>query len=182
LRDELDCSIVVIHHTGLADKSRERGSIVLRASADVVVQIDRDENDHALIAFQVIAGRDVEPMSQPIGLRLRRVETDWIDDDGTTMTTCIVESAGQPVTLRGRGRRPLGDTQSAVLGIVRELAKSKTPDEKGEVLIARHDVTAVATKERGIARQSVSSAWKPLHERGYLRLIEPASVCIKVTP
>lgn len=36
LRDELDCSVVVIHHTGLADKSRERGSIVLRASADVV--------------------------------------------------------------------------------------------------------------------------------------------------
>lgn len=181
LRDELDCSVVVIHHTGLADKSRERGSIVLRASADVVAQVDRDENDHALIAFQVIAGRDLEPMSEPIGMRLKRVETDWTDDDGELMTTCIVESAGQPVTLPGRGRRPLGDTQSTVLAIVRELANAKTLNDKGEVLIARHEVTAIA-KERGIARQSVSSAWKPLHQRGYLRLVEPGSVCIKVNP
>lgn len=175
---EVGCSVVVIHHTGIGDPSRERGSIVLRGASDVVIQVGKDENGTGLVGFQVITGRDIEAMDQPLSLRLTRYETDWTDEDGEPMATCIVEAAGQPVNLPGRGSRPLGDAQSAVLAAARELAQKATPASNGEVLLARSEVAALA-KERGTSRQSISSAWQPLQTRGYLRLIEPGSISMR---
>jgi hypothetical protein len=40
-RDTLGCSVYVIHYTGWHDSGRERGSIVLRAAADVVIQVGK---------------------------------------------------------------------------------------------------------------------------------------------
>lgn len=176
LRDELRCAIVIIHHTGITNQQRERGSIVLRASADVVIQIGRDESDPSLIGFQVVAARDMETMHEPIGLRLNRVETDWLDDDGEPMTTCIVMAAGSPVSLPGRGGKPLGGRQRELVEIAQELARARGT---GDVVIARLDISQEAQK-RGIPKQTVSSAWEPLEARGYWRRVEPGSVVIKV--
>jgi RecA-family ATPase len=41
LREALSCSVVVLHHTALADAARERGSGVLRGAADVVIQVGK---------------------------------------------------------------------------------------------------------------------------------------------
>jgi hypothetical protein len=179
LREALSCTVLVLHHTALADSGRERGSGVLRGAADVVIQVGKDESGSGCIGFQVVTGRDIEPMEQPVGLRLRKVETDWLDDDGIPLTTCVVECATQPVTLPGRGARPLGEAQSTILTVARELAAKATADAFGWVLLARSDV-ASAAKARGVARQSISSAWQPLAARGYLRLIEPGSLKVRV--
>lgn len=177
---ELDCSIVVIHHTGLADASRARGSSVLRAAADVVIQVAKDENGSGLVAFQVIEGRDIEPWEQPIALKLRRVETDCADGDGVMLTTCVVDRASQPVTLPGRGCTPIGPKQREILRIVQELAKERA-NGQSEVTIARADVAA-ACRERKISRSTVAMAWEPLEQRGYWKLIEPAAIRLTISP
>jgi len=180
LRDSLGCAVVIVHHTGHADSGRERGSIVLRATADVLVQVAKDETAGELIGFQVIAARDLDPMEQAIALRLVRHETEWQDEDSEPIVTCVVQGADSPVTLPGRGGRPLGPAQAAVLQAAQELARAQTPDSLGEVILARGDVAARAKTIADISRQSISSAWSPLAHRKLLRLIEPGSVAVRL--
>jgi hypothetical protein len=180
LRDALGCTVVVIHHTGHGDSGRERGSIVLRATADVLIQVAKDETAGELVGFQVIAARDLEPMESAIPLKLVRHETEWLDEDGEPLVSCVVQAADQPVTLPGRGRRPLGEAQSAVLNSAQELARTNTPDAKGEVILIRQEVAQRVKERTNLTRQSISSAWPSLHRRGLLRLIEPGSVALRV--
>jgi hypothetical protein len=180
LRDLLGCSVVVIHHTGHGDSGRERGSIVLRATADVLIQVAKDETAGELVGFQVIAARDLEPMESPIALKLSRHQTEWLDEDGQPLSTCVVTAAAQPVTLPGRGGRPLGEAQSAVLQAAQELAKAATADNTGEVFLIRSEIAALAKTRNSVSKQSVSSAWAPLSKRGYFRLVEPGSIAMRV--
>jgi hypothetical protein len=68
-----------------------------------------------------------------------------------------------------------------VLAIAQEIARGRPPTEEGEILLPRHEITALA-KTRGLSRQSVSSAWRPLAARRLLRLIEPGSVALRLPP
>ena len=179
IRDELACSVIIIHHTGHGDQGRERGSIVLRASADVVIQVAKDESAGELVGFQVIAARDLEPMDAAIALRLVKHETEWLDDDGEPLNSCIVRAADQPVTLPGRGGKPLGPVQAQVLQAIQEMARGKPVEPNGETIIARHEVAQVLTGQ-GTSRKSVSSAWSPLAARKLIRLVEPGSVAVRL--
>lgn len=177
--DEVPCSLIAIHHTGHADSGRERGSIVLRSACDVVIQIGKDISDSSLVGFQVITGRDVEPMDEPLSLRLTQTVTDWLDEDGVPMTTCLVESAGQPVNLPGSNARPLGAGQATLYEVIRAEAQRHPKDSNGDVLLTRSDIASLA-KERGLSRQTISSAWEPLAKRRYIRLLEPGSLQVRV--
>jgi hypothetical protein len=177
LRDQLRCSVLVLHHTPLVDNGRERGSGVLRAAADVVIQVGRDEGDSGCIGFQVVTGRDIEAMPYPIALRLEPVETDWVDEDNEPVTTCVVKGASEPVTLAGHGRK-LGEAQATVLACARELADGR-PIENGWVMLARLDV-ATKAKDQGVTKQSLRAAWKSLQARGFFKLVEPGSVKLRV--
>jgi hypothetical protein len=179
LQEELGCTVIVIHHTGHGDSGRERGSIVLRASADVLVQVAKDEAAGELVGFQVIAARDLEPMQEPIPLRLVRHPTEWRDDDGEPLVTCVVQPAHQPVTLPGRGGQPLGTAQATVLKAAQELAKAATPDRSGEVLLARHEIAEMA-KERGVGKTAIANCWQRMEARGYWRRVEPGSIAMRV--
>jgi hypothetical protein len=180
LRDELACSVVVIHHTGHGDSGRERGSIVLRATADVLIQVAKDESAGELVGFQVIDARDIESMEAPIALKLSRHQIEWVDDAGVPIESCVVLPANQPVTLPGRGGKKLGDAQATVLQVVQELAKATTPDPGGEVFLVRMDVAQVLKDRHGLKKSTISSAWGPLAKRGYFRLVEPGSIAIRV--
>lgn len=177
--DEVACSLIAIHHTGHGDSGRERGSIVLRSACDVVIQIGKDTTGNGLVGFQVITGRDVEPMEAPLSLRLKQTVTDWIDEDGQPMTTCLVESAGQPVNLPGSNVRPLGPGQSKLYEVIKAEAQKHPKDANGDVLLTRMDIVALA-KERGLSKQTISSAWEPLAKRHYIRLLEPGSLLVRV--
>jgi hypothetical protein len=179
LRDTLEASVIVIHHTGIADQTRERGSFVLRGTADVIIQVARAESGSGAIGFQVIEARDLESWKEPIALKLRQVEIDWTDDDGMPLRTCIVEAASEAVNLSGRGGRPLGGTQATVLSIVQELAKTAIPDAHGDVVIERCDVSKIAKDRHNISKSSVSSCWRPLERRKYFTLLESSSIVVK---
>lgn len=179
LRDELHCAVIVIHHTGLTDATRERGSSVLRAAADVIIQVARDDGGSGLIGLQLVEARDMESWSEPLSLRLVSATTDWADDEGQPITTCVVEAGDAPVTLPGRAGRPLGEAQTTILDITRDLARQRA-NGSDEVILARHDVAAVA-RERGVDRRRISQSWESLARRGLIRLVEPGSVAVRVS-
>jgi hypothetical protein len=177
IRDQLQCSILVIHHTGLTETTRERGSSVLRGAADVVVRVAKDESGPGLVALQVIDGRDIEPWESPIGLRLRRVDSDWLDSEGNPLTTCIVESADQTVTLPGQGSKPPTAAQQIVITAVQELAfaERKAP---GDVLLARADISKAAVA-KGANRSSVYRNLQQLAPRMGWRLPDSSTVVVR---
>jgi len=177
LRDEFGCSVVIIHHTGVNETARERGSSVLRGAADVIVQVARDKWDSAVVGFQVIQARDLEPWDRPIALALEMVVTDWTDEEGIAQSTCIVRASNQPVTIRGSGSRPLGASQRQLVEIVQEMAATRA-NGSAHVLLDKADVAKVAVA-RGIPKQSVSSAWRPLAERGYWREIGAKAISVQ---
>jgi putative DNA primase/helicase len=177
LRDELHSAVIVVHHTGLGDATRERGSSVLRAAADVIVQVARDDGGSGLVGMQVIEARDMEPWTEPLSLRLVHADTDWADDEGQPITTCIVAAGNAPVTLPGRGGRPLGEAQTTVLTIARELAATRR-NGSADVLLARHEISALA-QQRGVDRRRVSQSWESLARRGLIRLVEPGSIAMR---
>jgi hypothetical protein len=177
IKEELGCTVLVIHHTGHGDQSRERGSIALRASADVLIQVAKDTGGSGNVGFQVAEARDMETWPEALALRLKRVETDWKDDDGQPLATCVVESADSHVTLTGRGQ-PLGKVQQILHSMCVSLAKKRELDENGEAMLIRADVVKALD---GMAdRRSVSMAWPSLQARGLIRLVEPGSVAVKM--
>jgi hypothetical protein len=176
VREQLGCSLIEIHHTGHNDSGRERGSIVLRASADVLIQVAKDETAGELVGFQVILARDMETMDAPIPLKLARHETDWLDEDKVPMVACIVKPGLQPVTLPGRGGKPLGKVQKLVWDAAQALAKTVTPDGSGRVILVRSDIaTRVGT---AASRTAIHECWESLELRGFWKRLEPGSVAI----
>lgn len=178
LREALSCSVVIIHHTGISNTERERGSGALRGAADVLIRVRKMRGGSGCLSFEVLPGRDIEPMEAPLALRLRRVETDWCDDDGNRLATCIVEAGDQPIASTEHKARPLEGAQSAVLTIARDLAAAEVPDPSGWVGISRRQITCRA-KLRGISRQSVSPALRSLEGHGCIRLTEVEKVLVR---
>lgn len=179
LREALSCSILIIHHTGLTNTERERGSIALRGAVDVVIRVGKERGGPGRLGFQVLLGRDIEPMDTPLSLRLRRVETDWKDEDDNALRTCIVEAAGQSSDYVRPKARPLGAAQCDVLSIARDLAAAETPDASGWSATSRNAIASRA-KFQGISRQSVSSALRSLEAHGRIRLTATEKVLVEM--
>lgn len=185
VRDAVGCAVVTLHHTGLADSGRERGSGVLRGAADVIVQVAKDEGDTGLVGFQVVTGRDVPGWDSALALRLRKVETDWLEEPGDAedsenpqpMATCVVEAADSPVTLPGRGRK-LNDKQRITVEIVQKLARERA-NGSSTVLLHRHEIVDEAVKS-GINRTVAYRHLDQLAGRMHWRLLEPGSLEVRL--
>jgi hypothetical protein len=177
LQRELCSCVAIIHHTGHGNTGRESGSNQLRRDVDTIIQVDKDENDTGLVGFQVVTGRDQDGWPQALPLRLRRVETDWLDDEGEPITTCIVEAANAPVTLAGRGRR-FSEAQTATIKVVNELARAAA-NGSHKVLLHRHEIVDEAVR-RGANRSSVYRHFDQLAPHMEWRLLEPGSIEVSV--
>lgn len=99
LRRSLGCSALVIHHSGW-DDTRERGSSVLRASADVVLSLKedkraKDQPRKLLLSCALKPPRDGDPFAD-VQLALLPVPVmdgqgnAQLDADGRPVTSCVV--------------------------------------------------------------------------------------------
>ena len=95
---------------------------MLRATADVLIRVEKSGANGDLVGFQVISGRDIEPMEAPISLRLVRHETEWEDKDGSPLVSCIVQTSDEPATFAGSRQKGLGPAQTQVLQAAQKLA------------------------------------------------------------
>ncbi|QNN24727.1 AAA family ATPase [Planctomycetales bacterium ZRK34] len=88
LRRRYGCTILVIHHTGHADKSRARGAIALKAALDAEYRLS--DNDAGLI-LTATKMKDAETPT-PLSLEMVSVELpDLVDDYGNPVTSAAVE-------------------------------------------------------------------------------------------
>ena len=99
LRAQLNCAILLVHHTGHGNADRARGSSALRAALDAEFAIKKDGNRVTIACTKM---KDAE-MRPPIALELHSVALPgWFDEDGATVTSAVLRIATEEQPLRKR--------------------------------------------------------------------------------
>ena len=106
IRELINGSVLIIHHTGHANEERARGSTVLRAALDTEFRVARDKNDEKLIGLEVTKQKDAEAIESK-GFRFEVIELPETDEDGDAITSCVVihQPHETPQLAGGKGRR-----------------------------------------------------------------------------
>ena len=88
LRRRYGCTILVVHHTGHADKNRARGAIALKAALDAEYRLSGNDAGLKLSATKMKDAETPKPLSlELVSVELPRV----VDDFGNPVTSAAVE-------------------------------------------------------------------------------------------
>ena len=151
-------AVLIIHHTGLADPKRPRGSTAFLGALDVVYALTQKKG---VLIMECIKMKDAPP-PDPMAFRLEQVV---LDDEGTTSIVLVDATGPQPFT--DLSQHKLTKHQEEALRILRE----KTSDSDAGLTIAiwRESVLAswgVTDKNRSTLNTRFTRASKSLHEIG----------------
>jgi len=148
LRRTYDCSILIIHHSGLSYSDRSRGSSALRASLDWEYQLVKSANDVAVMSCT--KSKDYEP-PEPMAFVQEIVMLDE-QENGEPVTSLVLHRVDAPA----QGNKPLAQSYQLAYDTLRVSIK-----ESGEVNGKIH-VSAWRKKayECGISTGDVSAKKK----------------------
>lgn len=101
LRDSLQCAILIVHHSGLADAARGRGSSALRGAMDFEYQLEKcgETIDTQIITLSNTKTKDHEPPS-PMAFKPVIIDLKQVDEDGRPITSLVLEQTDQKATRR----------------------------------------------------------------------------------
>ena len=116
IRARYQCCILLVHHTGHADKSRARGSIALLGSLDAEYRIEK--NDSTLTMTSTRQKDNDDP--PPLAWTLTRQDLPWADRNGQPINSAVLVSSdfvprAQPV------KEKMGNQQRRALKLLEEL-------------------------------------------------------------
>jgi len=119
LKDRFHACVLIVHHTGHADKTRARGAMALKAALDAEYQLERDE--HGLIRWATTKMKDAEH-PEPLSFRLESVALPFLDDEGRPVFGAApVSTAYVPPKKQGKAGR--GKHQTAALQALADLER-----------------------------------------------------------
>jgi archaellum biogenesis ATPase FlaH len=84
-----NCAIVIVHHSGIADKNRARGSSATQAGMDFVFCVTKGNDFEATITCVKMKDAD---KPQPLKFLINKIELqgdEWLDDDDNTRATGV---------------------------------------------------------------------------------------------
>ena len=90
LSAENNSTILLVHHTGVADEKRGRGSTVFKGSLDTELRLSRAE-DPDILLFDQTKNRLGRLMDEPIAFKLEEHETGLEYESGDRVTSCILK-------------------------------------------------------------------------------------------
>ena len=127
--DELDCSILIIHHAGKDESRGMRGSSALKASMDTVIHVKQDAHGGCSWTIEKLKdGKD----GIGYNYRLREVK---ISINNKEETTCLIDTLGQ---IEDKGKKAkLSSNQEACFRLIKDYLFKLIPDpvEKMELVI-----------------------------------------------
>lgn len=91
LAAENNSTILLVHHTGVADERRGRGSTVFKGSLDTELRLSRDKDNPDIMLFDQTKNRLGRLMDEPIAFRLEEHETSFEYGSGERVTSCILK-------------------------------------------------------------------------------------------
>lgn len=120
LRRQYGCTILVVHHTGHADKNRARGAIALKAALDAEYRLVND--DKLLLTATKMKDSETPP---PVAMELVPVELPGIVDEyGNPVTSAAIEVLDADtgaIISKAKTIRPRGKWQDVGFGVARRL-------------------------------------------------------------
>jgi len=111
-------TVLVVHHSGHADKTRGRGSSVLWGNSDAEYLLVKDE----VAGIATLTARKTKdgPRPQPVSFKPIVIDLGLLDDDGDAQTSLVLTEAeyAPPKKSRTSG---MGNNQQRALGTLRDL-------------------------------------------------------------
>lgn len=163
LRRRYGCTILVVHHTGHADKNRARGAIALKAALDAEYRLSDNDAGLKLVATKM---KDAETPS-PLSLELVSVELPGVVDDyGNPVTSAAVEVLDADTGALESQARTVATRRSKWQRVGLEIAKRlMATGDDGQASVKDWHAECEATGMRQSTRYDVLAK---LHERGDL--------------
>ena len=129
LKAKVNCALVIVHHTGLQDTGRMRGSSALKAAMDVEMGVVKSEDMVTLSNHKM---KDSEPFP-PVTFRLQGVNfvnadgEVLVDDDGDTFGSAVImpNSADDDDNIGGDSGLPPRPTDDHSLLLMKVLTEMK---------------------------------------------------------
>jgi hypothetical protein len=138
IRRPYGSTALVVHHTG-HDTSRARGSTVLRAAADLELQVEKSADEVIRVTATKI--KDSGPPS-PLAFKLRDVDLGIVDDKGWPVKKAVLDEIEYTAETK-RSNAPSGKNQKKALEILAgmiashraNLRASGRPESEARVLL-----------------------------------------------
>lgn len=164
VKDKWQATALIVHHTGLQEQNRARGSSVLKAALDHEFHVIKEKDS---IKFNCTKMKDSkEP--EPINFDMMEVKTGIIDEDGEEETSCILQKSW----IDGFVKSVMGQPKKLLELIQNEIdvsGETVSPNKKMKpVLCLKMDVLKNAFKTSGI----VESVKPDNISKGFKRSIE----------
>lgn len=115
---EWDATVLIVHHSGHADKSRGRGSSALKGALDAEYSLAMGEDK--VIRFEATKMKDAG-FPDPLAFRMEVVELDGeLDDEGQPVTSVVLRNVAHVPPAKG-GKVGRGRNQTLALSILADL-------------------------------------------------------------
>ncbi|NLD86583.1 MAG: AAA family ATPase [Actinomycetales bacterium] len=175
IRARYGCTILVVHHTGHADKSRARGAVALKAALDAEYRLTNEGK--LLLTPTKMKEAELPP---PLSMELVTVELPGLKDDfGLPVTSAaidVLDADTAAIVAQAKASMPKpGKWQQTGLRIARRLAAR---NEDRTVAI---DAWRVACEKEGMARQNQFRVLQSLADRGVI-VVEDGSISLPNQP
>jgi phage/plasmid primase-like uncharacterized protein len=105
LMNEFKCSVILVHHTGVAEEAqhRARGSSAWRGALDIEISIVPGKDDQPMQIVQR-KSKDAE-MAQTVFVELQQVTIPgWYDEDNQPVTSAIIVQSQAPTSAKKDGK------------------------------------------------------------------------------
>lgn len=159
LRGRLHCSILIVHHSGLGDTGRGRGSSALRGAMDFEYTIEKNGGNliDQIITLSNTKTKDHEP-PPTVSFKPVLIDLGQIDEDGKPITSLALEQTDRKATRR---TKKLSGANRIALDALKSVALESgeaTEDAWRNEAYAR----GISTAEKDAKRKAFTRA------RGYL--------------
>lgn len=159
IRNRYDSTVLVVHHTGHAEKSRARGALALKAALDAEYRLTKSER----LLLTATKMKDAD-MPDPLGMELVSVELPGIVDDfGNPVTSAaigVLDADTSALVSQAKVIRPRGKWQDVGFVVAKRLVAAI---EDGCVSI---DAWREECQTAGMVRQNQHRVLDALVKRG----------------
>ncbi|PMO60354.1 hypothetical protein BCT06_12725 [Vibrio breoganii] len=148
LKAQVGVTVLIVHHSGVADKERARGSSALRAACDFEFRVERAKQESpALILASTKAKDDKEnpkQMFQLVNVPL------FVDSDGDEVKSLVASNVGEePPVEEEKEDNKLSSNEQLVYQVVRARQQAGDPTTRE---IIRDDLKAQGTDIKNFGR------------------------------
>ena len=123
LRNEFNACVLIIHHTGHSDTSRERGASAIGANADCRIEVSRIEDN--ICQLNCIKMKD-GPKWDPIVFDAVKIDLDGIfDSEGEVSSSLAIKLSDRLPSLKKDKPNNLGKNESEIMSLFTSSTENK---------------------------------------------------------